>query len=97
MVDTAVPDETKAEYEEELDRLEWKYIQQKANLVLNVKKGQKRFEKTIDKLEEKFITSEYDWWCAVVLSKELNDQKSDQLLKKVFLDVRDQYSHMSLT
>lgn len=88
----ALPDELVKEYETELEKLEGKYIKTQADIVKNIHLKQLEFEKEIKDLEREFVTprAEFVWW-SDLLNDDHDDQKLDQLIRKIVIDIKDQY------
>lgn len=88
----ALPDELCTEYETDLERLEWKYIQTKADVVHGIQLNQIKYENEVDELESQFRTknSEYTWWVDS-LDDDQDDRHVDQLMRKIVFDIKDQY------
>lgn len=79
------------EYKAELDRLEWKYIQSNADVVRDIRKKQTDFESEVTELQAEFETkdSEFVWWSDLL--DFVDENKSEQFIRKITLDIKDQY------
>lgn len=91
-----LPDNLIKDYETELDRLEWKYIQSNADIVKDIKKKQMDFESEVTELQAKFDSedTEYIWWSDLFNSSD--EKQSEQLVRKILFDIKDQYKDIDL-
>lgn len=87
-----MPDDLCTEYETDLEKLEWKYIQTNADVVHGIQLNQIKYENEVDELESQFRTknSEYTWWVDS-LDDDQDDRHVDQLMRKIVFDIKDQY------
>lgn len=90
----AISEDLIKQYETDLDRLEWKYIQANADIVKEIQRKQSEFNNEIDELDRQFETedSEYTWWSNLLYMDANHDERQlDQLMRKIIFDIKDQY------
>lgn len=88
----ALDDNEVHEFDADLERLEWKYIQTNSDIVKNIHVKQTEYQNEITGLEQRFEApnAEYIWW-SDLLNEDHDDRQLDQLIRKIVIDIKDQY------
>lgn len=88
----ALSDDLCKEYETDLEKLEWKYVQTNADMVKGFQLNQIKYENEINEFQCQFRAknSEYTWWVDS-LDDDQDDRQVDQLMRKIVFDIKDQY------
>lgn len=85
-------DDVITEYGNDLETLEWKYIQTNADIVHGIQLKQKEFETETHTLQDQFETTQFVWWSDLLCTgPEQDEQKLEQLIRKIIFELKDQY------
>lgn len=93
LVDQSIADDERQTFEDELNKLEQKYLGKYVTNVQNCQNEQKKWEEKIDVIHSKLEANEYQWW---INALKYNERDSDFLLRKIQSEIKTTYGFEDL-
>lgn len=93
LVDSSIGDDERQTFEDDLNRLEMKYLEKYLNNVKTYQIEQTKWEEKIDVIYTKLELNEYQWW---VNALKYTERDSDFLLRKIQSEIKTTYGFENL-